>query len=117
VKTQCPAAAPIPSHTATPPPATYVSFSFDYISRDAVIFDWSWRGLPADTRTIAISIRPDDDRDCDARTELFHPFEEGERRFSYFGLCPDTSHHVEFAIVDGSHRLHSIKKEHFRTLP
>ena len=109
VKAKCP--------KATPTPAPSVSFSISYLSRDIVIFDWSWKRLPADTKWIYIAIRADDDKDCDASIELFHPFEEGEGHKSYQGLCPNTDHHLEFATVDNLGYFRSIKKEHFRTLP
>lgn len=94
-----------------------ISFDFYYISRDAVIFDFSWQRLPAAARLIYIRVRAEDDNDCDGRTEHYRAFEAGERNFNYSGLCPNTSHHVEFIIVDKSGYVHLLKKEHFRTLP
>ena len=117
VTVKCPAPAPVPAHSPTPPPAPLVSISFFYIGRDTVIFDWNWKRLPAAAKWIYISIRPDDDENCDGRTEQYHALEEGKGSFSYASLCPDTSHHVEFAVEDKAGYLSFIKKERFRTLP
>ncbi len=106
VTAKCPAAAPAPS----------ISFDFYYISRDAVIFDFSWKNLPAAARSIYIRVSPEDN-DCDHRMEHYLAFEAGERNFNYAGLCPNTSHHVEFIIVDKSGYVHLLKEVHFRTLP
>lgn len=103
---KCPAPAQPPS----------ISFDFYYISRDAVIFDFSWKNLPAAARSIYIRVSPEDN-DCDHRMEHYRAFEAGERNFNYTGWCPNTSHHVEFIIVDKSGYVHLLKKEHFRTLP
>ncbi len=104
---KCPAPAQSPS----------ISFDFYYISRDTVIFDFSWQHLPAAARSIYIRVRPEDDDNCDERMEHYLAFEAGERNFNYSGWCPNTTHHVEFIIVDKSGYVHLLKKEHFRTLP
>ncbi len=104
---KCPAPAQPPS----------ISFDFYYISRDAVNFDFSWQRLPAAARSIYIRVSPEDDDNCDGPMEHYRAFEAGERNFYYSGLCPNTSHHVEFIIVDKSGYVQLLKKEHFRTLP
>ncbi len=119
VKTQCPAAAPIPSHTATPFPAPLVEVTITNIGRDRANIEWNWKRLPASTVEVVFIMRPEVYEDfCAGMNDgIWPPRSEGKEKRYYVHMCPDTSYYWAFMIAHKSGIVETLKEGLFRTLP